>query len=623
MPATKKDKAGKKKQDKARGAGLAKAERAPQAVAAGDRATAAAEPRGDGASRSEAAAARETGGSKRTAIEPMRVKASEAARRIRGLADLSDSLDSRRRLRQLAQLVAHGSREVQGISFIEGLLGECLDDAAANPSPREQWLACEAATWGLAWLARTRRAGGSAGGLLERLVKLARTTRAGLHDRDTVAARFVIALARLFCDIEACRCLEGDAVAAIEEEIGRLVSADGAVSASASQPQGSSAIVERVVRWTAVRELAVATAAAPPWSEATEERWQAALVTALRLVGLHGRILTGAGRLPAPFSAPLLDAAAAAKKPAVRRTVAAIRKPPAKIDRAEARKLLPRDLHAADAAMAIVRTGWGSDSLRVLLDYRDATPRLEIAAGDRLLVDGAWQWSVTLGGRRLEAEGPWSLSCFESDRKATFLEIKAPLGGGLQIERQVVVLARDSIVLLADAVTHASAGQPLPMEPLRYEGTIVPAASLETERAEETRELVIYDTAMRFMALPLALPEWSAARATGGLEATAAGIVLRQEGAGRLYAPLWLDCDPSRQGGPLTWRQLTVADTRKNLSRHEAVGFRVQAGQEQWLLYRALDMPRNRTVLGCNMSCEFLLGRIRPRGMVARTLEIQ
>ena len=101
-------------------------------------------------------------------------------------------------------------------------------------------------------------------------------------------------------------------------------------------------------------------------------------------------------------------------------------------------------------------------------------------------------------------------------------------------------------------------------------------------------------------------------------------IALAQESqGGRLYAPLWLDCDPGRSGRPLTWRQLTVADTRQNLPRHQAAGFRVQVGLDQWLLYRALDQPRNRTVLGCNLSCEFLLGRVRPDGTVARTLEIE
>jgi hypothetical protein len=128
---------------------------------------------------------------------------------------------------------------------------------------------------------------------------------------------------------------------------------------------------------------------------------------------------------------------------------------------------------------------------------------------------------------------------------------------------------------------------------------------------------------MRFMALPLALPEWRTAGRVG-LEASASGLVLDQEGrGGRLYAPLWLDCDASRIGEPLTWRQLTVADTRINLPRHQAAGFRVQTGTEQWLLYRALDVARNRTLLGCNVSCEFLLGRVKKSGEVSRTLEIQ
>jgi hypothetical protein len=213
-------------------------------------------------------------------------------------------------------------------------------------------------------------------------------------------------------------------------------------------------------------------------------------------------------------------------------------------------------------------------------------------------------------------------SGFESDRKATFLEIAAPLAGGLQLERQIVILPRDRVILLADAVTHP-AGSP-PSGPLAIESTLAPAASLETERAEETREIFVYDTTMRMMALPLALPEWSCASAGGALETTDEGLVLRQSSAGtRLYAPLWLDCDASRFGRPLTWRQLTVADTRQNLPRHQAAGFRVQSGLEQWLLYRALDQPRNRTVLGCNLSCEFLVGRVRPDGSVARTLEIQ
>jgi hypothetical protein len=176
-------------------------------------------------------------------------------------------------------------------------------------------------------------------------------------------------------------------------------------------------------------------------------------------------------------------------------------------------------------------------------------------------------------------------------------------------------------VLLADAITAAA---PPFGTPLRIESGVTLSVGLEAEQAEETRDVTVYDTAMRLTALPLALPEWMAAPASGRIEAAHGSIVLRQESeGGRLYAPLWLDCDPTRSGRPLTWRQLTVADTRHNLPRHQAAGFRVQVGLDQWLLYRALDQPRNRTVLGCNLSCEFLLGRVRPDGTVARTLEIE
>ncbi|MEI6240817.1 MAG: hypothetical protein WCR51_10535 [Planctomycetia bacterium] len=550
---------------------------------------------------------------------PLRVKAQVAGRRIRELADVSESLDGRRRLRRLAKLVAHGSRQVRGIAFIEGLLGECLDEASANTPPRERWLVCEAVTWGLAWLARTRRAGGSAGGLLERLVKSALQARDGMQRRDTGSARFVLALARLFRDIEACRCLEHDASTALIEEIGRLVSADGAVVVG-GEPAGSAAVVERVERWTGVREIAAATGGPAPWDEATEDRWALAAATSLRLLGGNGRMLTGAGRLPKSFTRSLLDASLA-RKGAYGRTAEAVLKPPRALDRHVAKRLLPRDLHAVDSAMAIIRTGWQRDALRIFVDYREATPRLEIATADRLLVDGPWSWRVSLDGRPLDAEGPWALSCFESDRKATFLEITAPLGGGLHLERQVVVLVRDAIVLLADAIT---ATAPPANKALRLESAVPLGTALEAEQAEETRDIVVYDTAMRATALPLALPEWTAAAAPGGFTAVDGMLSLRQESqGGRLYAPLWLDCCPARVGRPLTWRQLTVADTRRNLPRHQAAGFRVQAGHDQWLLYRALDVPRNRTVLGCNLSCEFLLGRIGPDGVVARTLEIQ
>ncbi len=567
-----------------------------------------------------------------TVTKPARVSVGGAALRIRDAAAVSESLDVRRRLRRLARQVERRADHVQQMGFIETAIAECLEEAEAA-SDRERWLACEAATWALAWMARTRRAGGSAGALLERLVKLAREACGRLAASDTLPARFVLALARLFGDVEACRRLEHDAATAVAEEIARLVSAEGTVGLA-----GSAAVVERVVRWSAVREVAESTGPLP-WDAATETQFAAAVATSLRLLGDDGRLLLGPGRMPPAFSDPLLVAAAAARRGRLRRTATAVqggggRRRGTRSSRGRG-GLLPRDLHDADAAVAVLRSGWQSGAVRVLVEYRDAVPHLEIAVADRLVVAGPWAWQASLDGRPLEAEGPWKLSCYESDGKASFLEIAAPVADplqsveGWQLERQIVLLPQDGIVLLADAITHRptrAGGDVKPQPPagaLRL-GSLLPLApSLEGKQSADTREILVHDTKPRFTALPLALPEWTAG-GRGRFTATEAGLALEHDAAGsRCYCPLWLDFDAARHPRPLTWRQLSVADTRQNLPPQQAVAYRVQAGIDQWLLYRALDEPRNRSVLGCNLSCEFLLGRIGKKGIVKRLLEIE
>ena len=547
----------------------------------------------------------------RRAEAPPAISGKAAVKRITALAALAESLESRDGLRALAAHVRRGSGDAQRMAFCEAAIGDCIDEAARSTSQAERWLRCEAATWAVAWLARTRRAGGSAGRLLERLVGQARGAQPLLARGDTQPAAFVLVVARLFRDVEACRCLEDSATTAVATEIERLTTPAGVVAAADSR-----AMIDRVVRWTAVREIALATGD-PAWPQTTERRWKAAATTALRLLGGGGRALAGAGRLPDCFTTPLL-AAAAELGGRRRRTIERLRGN--RRDDAHRAGDLDRDLHDPEAAMAILRSGWGRSGIRVLLDYRHAVPRLEIAVADRLLVDGPWQWEAWAAGRALEAEGRWTVSCFESDRKATFLEITAPLTGGLQLERQVVLLPRDGVLVCADAITASGAAPPAD---LRYRGMLTLGASLDAVPEEETTEVVLSDTDVRGLALPLAVPEWRGG-ARGRLDAVDGGLVLTQEArGGRLYAPLWLDCTPARIDRPRTWRQLTVAETRQQVPEATAVGFRVQAGIEQWLLYRSLDTPRNRTLLGCNVSCEFLLGRVKNSGEIARTLEIQ
>jgi hypothetical protein len=553
----------------------------------------------------------------------MRVRRRDATKRIREASAITGAWSSRERLGQLADRVDAGAGDPQRAEFIEAAISRCLDEAAADAGT-DRWLACEAATWALGWMARSRRAGGSAGSLLERLVKEALAATPIITASDTAPSCFMLLLARLFSDIEACRRFEAVACDAVVAEIDRLVSVRGTVRLT-----GGAAMVQRVVRWCRVRAIAETTGGAA-WGHATERRWREAATGAMRLVGRHGRMLTEGGLLPAAFTRPLLDSVNGLGRRRTR-TVKAVCAPPRTTRKP--RQFIRRDLHDSAAATTALRTGWDAGSVRVLVEYSSPTPRIEIGVEDRLLAAGPWSFHVEVDGRARETEGPWSVSCQESNGNASFLEITAPLPGGRQFERQVILLPKDRVLVLADAVTTpdvppASVNCPnsngkTGVPHLRYESTLSLTAGLETESATETREVLLFDTTVRGTAMPLALPEWRSA-GRGSLSPEAQKLTLAHETAGsRLYAPLWLDLDPRRAGRPLTWRQLTVADTRLILPTHQAAGFRVQVGDDQWLLYRSLDAPRNRTLLGCNVSCDFLIGRIKRNGVVKLLLEIE
>ena len=69
-----------------------------------------------------------------------------------------------------------------------------------------------------------------------------------------------------------------------------------------------------------------------------------------------------------------------------------------------------------------------------------------------------------------------------------------------------------------------------------------------------------------------------------------------------MLAPLLLDYYPKRMRKQLTWRQLTVAG--------------------QLLIYRSLAAQQNRTVLGHNLTSEFLVARFDD-GEVEPLVEIE
>lgn len=516
-------------------------------------------------------------------------------------------------LEDLAKEVAAGRRGGKGTDAVAAAVARCLDEAALGPDVARRWALDEGATWSLAWLLRSKHPG--AAGLVERLAAEGETAAAALRSGDVAAAPFIVTLLGLFCL----------PVGSPIEDIGAVLAADlAAMTAADGTPKAGPAVafLARVLAWTRARAAAESSGFGLPWESATDARWKGSCVAALRLLGDRGRV-PGRGGPEALDASPLLKILAAADSPPLCRTAAAVK---GHSHSAPAGKTVPRDSVTEGGTVAVLRTDWGRGAVRLLLDFSAPRHQLEIAVGDRLVVAGEWGWSVEADGVPLLPTGPWTVCCFESDAKASFLEIVAPLPGGLQAERQIVLLPRDRVLILTDSITDAGACLPASGRPDRIAyRSHLPLAEAAASREAETRELRLkVGDRQAWRVLPLALPEWRTATAAGTLDEDGDVLRLRGEGQGGRYSfPVWFDLDPDRSELPLTWRPLSVADQRQNLKAHEAVGFRVQVGLEQWLLYRALDTPRNRTLLGCNVACEFLVGRLRRNGEVSRTLEIE
>ncbi len=541
---------------------------------------------------------------------PERIKRRVAVAEIRRLGSECDSHDPRKRLLSLARAIAAGEKAAE-ITKPGGLLDAVIDAAENGEGLAGRATAAEAAAWGLAWAARSKRSSVASGAALQRIEGIASSLLPALEIGDTTPAGFLLVLGRLFADVEACDRFAPLAVAAVEAEIEQLMPSDGAIGRT-----GSEAILETVARWAGVHLRAEETGDVP-WSPRVRDALLSAIETAMRLLPAdrrHGKpaAVRGGWTMQPGWESIVEVAGRHGLQPAASRSV---------------------------GGFAVIRSGRGRRSTRILVDARGSAMHLEVVVESRLLCCGEWSFEASADGVALEPSGPWADSCFESEKAAksqgatetTFAEWTLPLSRGLRLERQLVFAPRDRVLLVADAIVPSEdstragpADSPRLAMEIEYRTGLPVCPGIEFEAAEETRELIGFDESVRLMALPLALPEWSSASCDGRLEAEPGRLVhARRSRVARTYTPIWLDLDAARIGEPLTWRRLTVADSRQNLPEHRGCGYRIQVGGSQWLVYRGLDAVRNRSVLGCNLACEFLLGRVGRSGTVERLIEIQ
>ena len=257
------------------------------------------------------------------------------------------------------------------------------------------------------------------------------------------------------------------------------------------------------------------------------------------------------------------------------------------------------------------------------LDFKsqsDQSVLLEVALGSEPILFGLWTFDVHLGKKTLSPAGKWTAICEHTERGCDYIEIELPLSGYYRLQRSLLVNHRDKVLLLTDTVladeaqnTNAS---------LSYSAKFFVSPKLCAKTFANTTEIDFRSagrkTAPVFRTLPLALPEWKTTKPTGlvsgTLIETESTLVLRQESAGKsLFVPLFFDLDPVRLDKRYTWRQLSVGENLQRMREDQAVGYRVQLGQDQFLLYRSLTEKANRTVLGHNLMDDFCFARFDPK----------
>ena len=306
-------------------------------------------------------------------------------------------------------------------------------------------------------------------------------------------------------------------------------------------------------------------------------------------------------------------------------------------------------IHSEWAATAVLRPNWSRSAPRLTVLYPRASCRIELACGKDVLWSGQWGYKLRVDGTPVSPVAEWSGTCWVSDEDVDYLELEIELIEGFRIQRHILMARKDRFLLLADAVLGPRRAA------LDYRTTLPLDRQIAFRPASETSEGPLVGRKVRAVAIPLALPEWRDnlpspfGRGAGGegqeesrndTELGSRGnaltlalsqgergqnlLQLRQSAFGRsLFAPLFFDLDRRRFDKPLTWRQLTVAESFAVQPADAAVGYRVSTGDKHWLIYRSLTPSQSRTLLGHNLSSETLIARFTRKGEVRPLIEIE
>jgi hypothetical protein len=436
------------------------------------------------------------------------------------------------------------------------------------------------------------------------------------------AAELPLTLAYLFPEIATCRRLAGQGRQALAAGMEELLDGDGL-----PRFQHFGSLLPLLACWTRVRAMSEETPNGE-WSDSAARQYAEMVRHAMRLARVDASLMLVDQELDSQYlEKDLLRAAARLSgngrlERFARQWQTEVGKSPGrwhvKPDGWSGKRSKP-GTHSEWSQFALLRRDWSPASPRLAIGYSGRTLVCEAAAGRHVLLAGNCQPQVRSAGRLLEPVSGWEEVCWVSDADGDYVELEMTLENSVRIQRQMYLARRDLFLFSADAILSAE------VLPIEYSVSFGLGPGLSLRAADETREAWLVAKKPQATVMPLALSEWQSDPRGGRLSVVDGQLNLAQSAPAcrGLFAPLFFDLNRSRIGLPLTWRQLTVAENRVIQSSDAAVGYRVQIGRQNWLIYRSLTGPANRTLLGHHLLTQFLIGQFTSAGEVQTLVDIE
>ncbi|MGL4593980.1 MAG: hypothetical protein ACRCUY_04535 [Thermoguttaceae bacterium] len=282
------------------------------------------------------------------------------------------------------------------------------------------------------------------------------------------------------------------------------------------------------------------------------------------------------------------------------------------------------------------------------LDYNSAINEavpIDFLIHDEPILFGGWSAEVRLRGKLLSPLDKWTMTCQHHENNCEYIEIDMPLSDDYRLQRFVILDRSSQLLILADTLLwdgnsecnfSNSKKNTDQADYLSYQSSLCFSSLFAAKPSDEHTELSFYhkkkNRSAPFRVFPLALSETKNSesgfsnsgfvRGSLGMEQNILNYKLQSSGRS-LFAPLCFDLSAKRMRSRYTWRHLTVCENLEVVSDDIAVGFRLQLGDDQFLLYHSMTPSANRSVLGHNLFDDLCFARFHPETGVEALVEVR